>query len=97
MTLRAAVALMCLLALTGCAQKLPPHVWLPVQHVESVDLYWWTSLQLCTIQVVWLDRGTPKVFAATTDRTLCVERLKADGYDVSGIALTAPEPKVRFK
>lgn len=82
------VVLLCV-CFSGCASvPLPPHVWMPIEQVERVDLFWWTNEQVCQIRVLLWDRGTPKMFTVTVeaaDQSLCLERLKADGYDVTGV------------
>lgn len=75
-----------LLALaSGCTRKLPPHVRVPVPHLSSVDLVWWTATQQCDVYVLFWDRDIPKSFQVPVDASLCIAWLKAEGYDVKGV------------
>lgn len=38
---------------SGCANHLPPHTWIPVEHVEAVDLFWWPEQQECDLRVIY--------------------------------------------
>lgn len=79
------VAVLVLLASAGCASTLPPHVWLPIEHVEGADLFWWTAAKQCSLRVIWwAGPDDVRSFQVPVDAALCVERLKADGYDLKG-------------
>lgn len=72
-----ALALFC----TGCAEKLPPHVWMQVRHVEGVDLFWWTDTGRCQVRVI--TQKTPDEYGSFTvdiDAAICLEALRARGY-----------------
>ena len=66
----------------GCAAPLPPHVWLPVQNLESVDFFWWTDQQVCQERIVYWDRGEAKGITLTVDASACRLQAKQAGFKV---------------
>lgn len=75
-------------ALSGCAQTLPPHVRLPITHVERADLYYWRDTGLCTLAIVaWPRRvadDPPVTLQFSLDPSVCRAWAQADGVDVGG-------------
>lgn len=73
----------------GCASKLPPHVWIPIEHLEAADIFWWIGPpQQCTLRLMWA-RGKDDIVSMTLPMPLptCIEWLKADGYDVKDVQI----------
>ena len=63
---------------------------MPVKHVEAVDYFWWTDAneQHCQVRVIWWDpMGLPRGQTMAVDAAMCLERLKALGYDVHGVTV----------
>lgn len=75
-----------LILLTGCAQKLPPHVWMPIDRVQGVDLFWWRDTHICQVRVVFENgNGTAGTWTYRIDRVdeaACLAWAKADGWPV---------------
>jgi hypothetical protein len=79
------LVVMCVACLSvACmSDKLPPHVWMPVKHVEGVDFFWWTDMQICQVRVIyWVGPDDIRGQTMTVDPAVCLDRLKADGYKV---------------
>ncbi len=78
------------LACSGCVAKLPPHVWMPIHHVEGVDLFWWTDTQQCQLRIV--THPAPDDYKGFTvenvDPNLCLETLRAEGFSTKGVKLS---------
>lgn len=82
--MRRAAVLLIALSLAACTSKLPPHVWIKIPRSEA-DMFWWTETRQCSLRVFYWDRDTPKTMGVEIDASVCLEWLKADGYDVKGL------------
>ncbi len=87
-----AIALALVVLLTGCARHLPPHVWIPIQYVEGVDLFWWTDQQLCNLRVIWSETDEARSFTVPVESGLCLGWLKAQGYQLPAASPRREEP-----
>ncbi len=67
---------------SGCALRpLPPHVSMPVERLEAVDVIWWSNESLCQLRVInWKDPKMPGSFTVDVDSSLCFEMLKGRNY-----------------
>lgn len=61
---------------------LPPHVWMPIDHVDSASLFWWTDQRVCQMRVIYRVGDEFRGLTVPVDVGVCLGRLKADGYDI---------------
>lgn len=82
MTRRVLIVLFAVLLLAGCRTALPPHVALPLTNLRKADLFWWTDTEQCTMRLIMDDGGLPIGWDFPVDKTVCLQRLKDEGYQV---------------